>query len=163
MNRCVLRGCGAAFLLVACSLHAQEPRPLGPVRVASQVVAGTAALPAGYIVGGLATRRVARALGADADAASQAAYVGAYVGAALGTAGAVSLVGARGPGHGSYPAAVGGAAAGGLASVLVVRALRKDDDREARPCKLACVAVSAVVALLPSIGATVAYDVSRSR
>jgi len=153
---------GAALALLPGALGAQSGVPsIGAGRVAAQVAAGTVALPVGYVAGGLATRQVARWLGASDDAASRAADVGAYVGTALGTAGAVSLVGARGPGVGSYPAAVGGAVLGGAASMLVVRAVRRPNDAPAKACHVGCVLASALVVALPSVGATVAYDASR--
>lgn len=153
---------GALGVLAPAAVGAQQRLPgVGAARAAGQVVAGTVALPVGYVGGGLAARQVARWLGASDDAASRAGSVGAYAGAALATAGAVSLVGARGPGVGSFPAAVGGAVAGGAASALLVRLLRRPDDAPPRPCRLGCVVGSAAVVLLPSVGATVAYDASR--
>jgi hypothetical protein len=50
---------------------------------------------------------------------------------------------------------------GGVASALVVRAVRRPDAAPAKPCKIGCVLASAVIVALPSVGATVAYDVSR--
>ena len=152
---------GALGTLAAAGAPAAGAQSLGAARVGAQVVAGTAALPVGYVGGGLATRWVARKLGASDDAASSAADKGAIVGAALAAGGAVSLVGARGPGVGSFPAAVGGAALGGVASALVVRVARRPNEAPARPCKIGCVLASALIVALPSVGATVAYDASR--
>jgi hypothetical protein len=150
-------------LTLATRAGAQNPLPsLGAGRAAAQVAAGTVALPVGYVVGGLATRFVARHVGASDDGASRAANLGAYAGAALAVGGAVSLIGARGPGAGSFPAAAGGALGGGIASALIVRALRPAD-RPLGPCRIGCVLASAVVVLLPSAAATVAYDASRRR
>ena len=151
-----------ALALLPNALRAQGGTPpIGAGRVAAQVVAGTVALPVGYVGGGLATRQVARWLGASDDAASRAANVGAVAGTALASAGAVSLVGARAPGVGSFPAAVGGAVAGGAASALLIRALRRPDDAPTKACRIGCVLLSAAIVALPSVGATVAYDVSR--
>jgi ABC-type Mn2+/Zn2+ transport system permease subunit len=148
-------------VLATARAGAQAPtRALGAARVGAQVVAGTGALPIGYVAGGLGTRWVARRLGASDDAASQAGYLGAYAGSVLATAGGVSLVGARGPGRGSFPAAVGGTLVGGAGSVLLVRLFRRDD-APSRACRIGCVAASALILALPSIGATVAYDVAR--
>ncbi len=137
---------------------------LGGGRVVGQVVGGVVGLPIGYVAGGLAVRTVVRATGASRDAASDAALFGAYAGSALGTAGAVSLIGARGPGRGSFLAATGGAAGGIVASKLIARLLRgRDDAPVTPPCRLACVTVSALLVALPSAGATVAYNATRSR
>jgi hypothetical protein len=154
---CAAAGAGAA------RAGAQERLPaLGAGRVAAQVVGGAAAIPVGYVAGGLATRTVARAFGASDQTASHAADVGAYAGTVAAVAGTVSLIGARGPGAGSFPAAVGGAAGGLLASKLLARALRGDDRRGTEPpCGARCLAASALVVALPSVGATVAYDITR--
>lgn len=147
------------------ALAADPPLPsLGAGRVAAQVVGGVVGFPVGYVAGGLAVRTVMRAAGAPRDVASDAALYGAYAGSALGTAGVVSLIGARGPGRGSFLAATGGAAGGVLVSKLAARLLRGRDDAPATPpCKLRCLTVSALLVALPSVGATVAYDVTRRR
>ena len=152
---------GALGDLGASSARAQGTPAIGAGRVAAQVVAGTVALPVGYVAGGLGTRWVARRLGASDDAVSRSADRGALVGAVLATGGAVSLVGARGPGAGSFPAAVGGAALGGVASALVARAARRGDEGPAKPCHIGCVLASAAIVALPSVGATLAYDATR--
>jgi hypothetical protein len=153
----------SAALTVPHALRAQAggTPAVGAGRVAAQIVAGTVALPVGYVAGGLTTRWVARRVGASDDAASRAANVGADVGAALAIGGAVSLIGARAAGIGSFPAAVGGAALGGVASALVVRVARRPNDAPVRACRIGCVLASVLVVALPSVGATVAYDASR--
>jgi len=138
-------------------------RPLGPWRVVAQVGSGVVLTPVGFIGGGLATRSVARAVGANETQASDAAYVGAWTTAALTTAAGPSLVGARGPGHGSYASAFVGTLVGGAASFALVRINKRLADRggEAHPCRLFCAISGVAVFVLPSIGATVGYDMSR--
>ena len=138
-------------------------RALGPLRVAAQVGSGVVLTPVGFVGGGLATRWVARRLGANETGASRAAYAGAWTTAALTTAAGPSLVGARGPGSGSYAAALAGTLAGGAASFALVRINKRLANRggESRPCRLVCALSGVAVFLLPSVGATVGYDLSR--
>jgi hypothetical protein len=118
------------------------------------------------VAGGLATRWVARRLGASDGRASQLADAGKYAGIALFTAAPPALLGARGPGSGRYVAALGGAVAGGLGSALAVRLGRArygDRDGRERACTLGCKLAAAAAFTLPSVGATVAYNASRRR
>lgn len=138
-------------------------RALGPWRVAAQVGSGVVLTPVGFVGGGLATRWAARRLGANETRASDAAYVGAWTAAALTTAAGPSLVGARGPGSGSYSAALAGTLVGGAASFALVRINKRLANRgdESRPCRLVCAVSGVAVFLLPSVGATVGYGLSR--
>jgi hypothetical protein len=124
------------------------------------VALGTLGTAAGFVGGGLATRWTARRLGADQDRARRLAYVGAWTTAALATPAGPVLLGSRDGVRGSYPAAVGGTLAGGAASLLVVTAGRRGafDCRACAPLR-ALAAVSAFV--LPSLGATIAFNASR--
>lgn len=138
-------------------------RSLGPWRVAGQVGTGVVLTPIGFVGGGLTTRWVARRLGANEQHASDAAYAGAWTTSALATAAGASLVGARGPGKGSYSSALVGTVAGGAASFALVQINKRIAARggEPRPCRLVCALSGVAIFLLPSIGATVGYDVSR--
>ena len=156
----------AALPALACLTPApagaqRDTPPLSGGRVAAQVVVGALGTPIGFVAGGLLTKRVARAAGAGDDAASRAGDLGGWTGAALATAAGPRIIGARGPVTGSYWAAVGGAVAGGVGSYLVVRLNERAEDDEPRPCRVRCVASSAAVFLLPSIGATVGFNLSR--
>ena len=136
---------------------------LGPGRVAGQVALGVLATPVGFVLGGMLTEGVAEAFGADDPKASRIALVGGWTGAALATGGASALIGARGPGRGSYPAAVGGAVAGGLVSLLLVRIFDRDAEERKPPCRLVCSLAAGAVFVLPSAGAAVGYGASRRR
>ncbi len=148
----------------AATAHGQAPAPqdgaapLGGAAVAGQVSTGILGTAVGFVGGGLATRWVARKLGSNEDRASRAAYFGAYSGAALATAAGPAIIGSRGDAHGSYPAAVGGAVAGGLVSVLIKRMGSRGTFGERGP--LAIIAGLAIVAL-PSVGATLACNSTR--
>ncbi len=157
----------AGALLVASPAIAQDssPRPAGDpggpgaLTVVGQVTLGTLSTPIGYFGGGLATRKVARWVGASDETARRAAYVGAVTGATVATGTTVHFLGRTGRVSGSYPAAVGGAALGGLASWGLVE-FGRSRYREG-VCTIVCriIAVSAFV--LPSVGATVGHAVTR--
>lgn len=157
----------ATFLVARPAAAQGEPggdptRPLGTGRVVGQIASGVALAPVGFVAGGLTTRWVARRFGAGDDRQASLGYVGAWTGAGLATAAGPALVGARGPGTGSYPAAIGGAAVGGLLSWAIVRLNKKAvEAHEPRPCHLVCIVSTVAIATLPSIGATIAYDASR--
>jgi len=152
-----LLGLGAVPAL----LRAQGVPAIGAGRVGAQVAAGTLATPLGFVAGGLAFRAVARHTGLADDDISRVADIGAAVGVAVASGGAAALVGARGPGRGSFPAAVGGAAVGTGLSGLLILVSRRGDDVPATPCHVTCVLTTVAIVTLPSIGATVAYDASR--
>lgn len=164
----------AAFLLAAVGPAAARPASaqasdshdvpsLGAGRVAAQLGTGVVLGPVGYVAGGLATRFVVRRLGGSQGTASGAAEKGAYVGVAAATAAGPALLGARGPGHGNYFAALGGAAVGMFGTALVTRLNRTPDDQPLPPCRLTCRVSAAAAFLLPSVGATVGYNLSRRR
>lgn len=128
-------------------------------RLLAEVGAGTAALPLGFIGGGLATRWVARKFGADDDAASSDGLVGAYTVAALATAVPPTLIGQAGRhATGSYLAALAGTVVGGLGSFALIRLNRTDNSH---PCRIVCAVNFAGVILLPSVGATTGFNLSR--
>jgi len=138
-------------------LQAQRrPPPIGVGRVIAQSGVAAVGLPVGFVAGGLATRWVARRLGASEDAASSVAMAGAYLGATAATAAGPALVGAGSHARSSYWAALGGTAIGGVGSFLVAR-LNRAVDLGTVPRVLSTVLVVA----LPVAGATVGYDVSR--
>ncbi|HET7457654.1 MAG TPA: hypothetical protein VFJ74_08355 [Gemmatimonadaceae bacterium] len=152
----------AALLLVAAAMPAaaQSAPRVGAGAVTAQVALGTIGTVGGFLGGGLATRAVARRMGASDDGARRAAYAGAWTGAALLTPVGPALVGSRGAAHGSYPAALGGTLVGGAASFALVTAGRHG----AFGCRW-CGPVRGLVAVgvfvLPSVGATVAFNRSR--
>ena len=153
-----------ALLAAPGLLPAQGPPALGASRVAGQVGAGVLLTPVGFVAAGIATERVAEGLGASQETASRVARVGGFAGAALGAAGGAALVGARGPGRGSFGAAAAGGAAGVLGGALLVRLgerLFDPDDRPKPPCRVRCVLLAAGAVVLPSVGATVGYNLSR--
>lgn len=139
---------------------AQAPR-LGAGRVAAQISVGTSGGAVGFVAGGLLTRSIVRHHGVDAEAAGHPAFVGALVGMTLLTPVGPAVIGNH-RGAGSYLAAQGGALAGGAASALLIAGGRRGI-LDCRLCAPLRIATGVAIALLPSIGATIAYDVTRSR
>ncbi len=137
-----------------------DPESVGAGRFSAQVTLGTVGTLSGFVAGGLATRWVARRAGADPGRASDLANVGAWTTAALVTPVAPMLLGSQGDVHGSYPAAVAGTLAGGAASLAIVAIGRRGafDCRYCTPLRVLA-GVSAFV--LPSVGATIAFNASR--
>jgi hypothetical protein len=153
--------CALAILAPACAAAQDDLPALSAPRVAAQVGAGFALMPVGFVAGGKLTKSLALRSGMEEERASSVALRGAWAGAALTTAAGPALVGARGPGSGSYLAAVGGAVAGGLGSALLVRINDRTGDDPRPPCRIRCTIAAVAVFTLPSIGATVGYDLSR--
>ena len=150
----------APLALVSASrgVAAQDAAPaLSSARVTAQVVGGTLAAPIAFFGTGIATKRIARAMGASDERAGRAAYVGAYTGSWL----AAAAVPAAIAGDGRFPAALGGSAVGMLAAAGLVRVGNWRYDADRRACGPLCWTLGALVFALPGIGATIAYDQSR--
>jgi hypothetical protein len=160
----------AAALALACvgalpvaDAGAQRGQPaVTGIRITSEIASGVVAMPIGFFGGGLATRWVARRAGVtDGEQAGTIGTIGAYTFGALATALPPTLIGNAGPhATGSYAAALGGAVVGGLGSWALVR-LNQPAGRRDQPCRVLCVASTVAIFLLPSIGATVGYNLSR--
>lgn len=138
-----------------------DVRALGPARVAAQVGAGTLGTPIGFIAVGVLTDKLFESAGRDDDRTSRISLGAAYLGGALGAAAGPALVGARGPGSGRYLAGVGGAAVGGLASWAIVRLVDRDGEEAPRGGRIVSTLAGIAVTMLPSIGATIGYNLSR--
>ena len=138
-----------------------DPRSLAGTRVAAQVGAGVLATPIAFVAGGKATEWIVERMGVDDPRASRVALVGGWTGAALGAAAGPAAVGARGPGTGSFAAALGGALAGGAGSWVVVRLMDRTGDEPRPPCSVRCALAAVAVFTLPSVGATLGYNASR--
>ncbi|HYV96257.1 MAG TPA: hypothetical protein VE967_02250 [Gemmatimonadaceae bacterium] len=136
--------------------------------IALQVGVGVPSSLVGFVVGGLAVRRVAHKFGSDDERAGRIAYAGGFAGAALTTGLTTKLLGSRDATigdtkvkvHGSYAAAVGGAVCGEIAAALIRKIGRKGALGERGP-----IALLAGVAMfvLPSAGSSIAFAQTRKR
>lgn len=161
----MLRVAGLCLALAASASHAvaqsDDKPPVSVGRAVGQIGLGTLGLPLGFVAGGVTADWIAGRLRLSDDTADRVAIVGAWTGAALATAAGSALVGSRGSTTGSYGAAVAGAAVGGIGSYLLIRLNERGDDERDEPCRIRCVVSAIGVVLLPSIGATVGYNLSR--
>jgi hypothetical protein len=148
-------------MLMWCSvttLQGQETVPsLSAARISAQITLGTLATPVGFFGGGLLARRVARGLGASEQTARKSAYVGGYAGTWLAAATVPALVGK----DGSFAAALAGSAGGLGVSVLSVKVGNRLYDQGRNGCGPFCILLGALTISAPSLGATLAYNLSR--
>jgi hypothetical protein len=153
-------GCG--FLIAGARAQAQRGQPaVTGGRLLAEVGAGALTTPISFIGGGIATRWVARKFGASEDAGSTAGLIGGYTVAALATAVPPTLIGQAGRhATGSYLAALAGTAIGGLGSFALIR-LNRQRGETSRPCHLVCTVSFAGIVLLPAVGATTGFNLSR--
>ncbi len=153
-----LRGLSLTVLLgtpATLALAQRQPAPSG-LKVGLQVVTGTVVAPVAFVAGGLATKWVARRIGASEQQESSVAYVGAWSLAGIATAAVPPLM-VRG---GTYPAALVGTALGGAAAGLVILAGRRMFRDDAQ-CGVLCTSWGLVSFALPATGATLLYNRSR--
>lgn len=148
--------CALGALAPGRGIRAQQERAPSGITVTAQVVTGTVVAPVAFVAGGLATKWVARHLGADEARERSLAYVGAWTLAGAATA-AVPPLFARG---GYYMASFAGTAIGGGAAAIMVasgRALFRDSAR----CGVVCTAWGIATFSLPAAGAAILYNRSR--
>lgn len=155
-----------ALAVALASLPAALPAQpsLSTGRIAAQVATGAIGTPVGFFATGALVDWLFERTGRDDATTSRLAHAAGWTGAALATAAGPALVGARGPGSGRYPAAVAGAVVGGLASWGLVRLVDRDgpdDERPPRGGRVGAAVAGVATFLLPSIGATLGYDLSR--
>ncbi|HKS04865.1 MAG TPA: hypothetical protein VJR92_01010 [Gemmatimonadaceae bacterium] len=148
----------APFAIARAQGPANEPPALSSGAVAGQISTGTLGTLVGFIGGGVTTRWVVRKLGVNEENAGRVAAVGAFVGVSAVTPIGPALIGSRGDAKGSYGSAVGGAAAGALVGLGVKELGKRGAFGGSGP--VAWVA-GIVIATLPSVGATIAYNGTR--
>lgn len=136
---------------------------LEPARVAGQVLAGAYSSMAGYLIGSWAGSVVgSRMPGMSDDAKERLKFVTGVLGATAATAASVSAIGNIGDQTGSYPAALAGTAAGVTAGIILNQLLYGHArlPSETGSSKARWLEAS-LEALLPSIGATIAFNSTR--
>jgi hypothetical protein len=148
----------------ALPLAAQQARPpLSAGRVAGELVAGTYVGIGGYFVGRFAGERMADILGAERDATIRTVGLtsGVLV-AGLATAGTVYGIGNIDNQTGEFSATYLGTGVGFVAGWALSRMMLGPQERPREGMSTAARwAVANVIALLPSIGATVGFNSSR--
>ncbi|WKW11822.1 hypothetical protein Strain138_001088 [Pseudogemmatithrix spongiicola] len=154
----------ALLVATASSLEAQRARPpLNAGRVAGELAVGTYAGIGGFLVGRFVGERMADILGAERDATMRAVGLTSGVAVAgLATAGSVYGIGNIGDQTGDFSATYLGTGVGFAAGWALSRALLGPSERPREGMSTAARwATANVIALLPSIGATVGFNSSR--
>jgi hypothetical protein len=133
-------------IMLANRAAAQKP-PINAGRVVGQVAAGTLGVPVGFLAG------YTIGSGFRPHGSSNTGVAVGFAGALLGPVGAVYAAG--GPTSASFPATIGGAAAGYAIAFIAFPVARKI------PFQKLKWTTSLATLLLPSIGATLAYNATR--
>ncbi len=157
---------GAALLCAALvgPLAAQQARPpLNAGRVTGELVAGTYAGIGGFLVGRFVGERTADLLGAEREGTLRVVgNVSGVAVAGLATAGTVYGIGNIGDQTGDFSATYLGTGVGFVAGWALSRAILGPQERPRQGMSTAMRwATANVIALLPSIGATVGFNSSR--
>lgn len=137
--------------------------PIEPARVVGEALAGAYAGLAGYFVGSWLGGLTGEWLDAASEGTKeQIRFSMEVVGAGLATATAVTVVGNIGDQTGSYPAALAGTAGGVVAGIILNQLLYGHArlPTEGKWARMRWIEAS-LEAMLPSIGATLAFTSSR--
>ena len=140
-----------------------KARPdIEPARVVGQLFAGAYAGIGGYVVGNWAGGLLAEALPASETTRDQIAFGAGVIGGGLATAASVAAIGNIGDQTGSYPIAIVGTAGGILAGALLNQLLYGHARLPAEGLSSRARWIEASLeALLPSLGATIAFNSTR--
>ncbi|MCC7194765.1 MAG: hypothetical protein IT356_04330 [Gemmatimonadaceae bacterium] len=162
--RAARAGIGAPFLAAATDPDAGSAKPsVEPARVFGEIFAGAYAGVAGYFVGTWVGSAIAEGLGTESpENRERIGYVVGILSATFATAGSVAAVGNIGDQTGSYPAALVGTAAGVAVGVLFDQMIYGHArlPSETGSSRMRWVSAS-IEALLPSFGATIAFNSTR--
>jgi len=156
--------CGMVCASSASTLNAQQARPaLSAGRVTGQLVGGTYAGIGGFLIGRFAGERVADVLGAEQEATiNRVGIASGVLVAGLATAGTVYGIGNIGDQTGDFDATYLGTGVGFVAGWALSRAILGPAERPKQDISTAMRWTMAnVIALLPSIGATVGFNSTR--
>ncbi len=166
-GRAVRRAHAAALaLLVSASLsapvaaqQAEAPR-LEPLRVAGEVVLGGYAGIGGFVVGRFVTEGTAGLVGIRHEGTvRKLGFAGGVIGGGLATAGVVYVLGNVGDQTGDFDATYLGTGVGFVAALGVARMILGPEGRPRQGMSTAARWTAAnVIALLPAIGATIAFN-----
>lgn len=140
-----------------------HPRPsLEPARVVGEALAGAYAGIAGYFIGSMTVGGVAELTDVSDDVKERIAFVGGVVGAGAATAASVWAIGNIGDQTGSFPISLAGTGAGVALGILLNQMIyghaRLPSAGESSRMRWV---EASLEALLPSIGATIAFNSTR--
>ncbi len=140
-----------------------EGKPaLRPERVAAEVVGGTYAGVAGYFVGrGVGTVATMMMASKGESARDRIVDGVGWVGAAFAIGGTVYAIGDMGSETGSFPATMGGVAAGAAASLALSQFVFRGRIPADRGSAMRKWWVATLECSLPAIGGTIAFNASR--
>ena len=151
--------------LAPLALSAQEvyrPR-LEPARVAGEVFVGAYAGIGGFVIGRFASKGLASVVGIDSeDAQRRIGFVGGVLGGGLATAGVVHAIGSLTTHSGDFATTYLGSGIGFVAGLGVARMVLGPEGRPREGISTkARWATANVIAFLPAIGATIAFNSTR--
>lgn len=158
----------AALLLAALTLpavsHAQQARPdLNAGRIAGEAFAGAYAGIGGFLIGRFIGERTSDLLGAEREEMRRrVGFASGVALAGLATAGTVYGIGNIGDETGNFDATLLGAGVGFVGALAIARMTLGPSERPREGMSTAMRwAAANVIALLPSVGATVGFNSTR--
>lgn len=163
MNR-VMCGLLCAGLWLPALAEAQQARPdLNAGRIAGEAFAGAYAGIGGFLIGRYVGERTSDLVGVDRDETRRrVGFTTGVVVAGLATAGTVYGIGNIGDETGNFDATLLGAGVGFVGAVLLARMTLGPSERPREGMSTAMRwAAANVIALLPSIGATIGFNSTR--
>lgn len=153
-----------AALAVSAAAEAQQARPeLHAGRIAGEAFAGAYAGIGGFLIGRYLGERTSDLAGVDRDETRRrVGFTAGVVVAGLATAGTVYGIGNIGDETGNFDATLLGAGVGFVGAVALARATLGPSERPREGMSTAMRwAAANVIALLPSIGATIGFNSTR--
>lgn len=155
--RCAVLALWVGAFLPARAAIGQAPAPVSTLRAAGQIGMGAVLTPVGFFGSGWATKELSRSMGVRDTTAARAAYIAAYTGAWLAAASGAVAVGRDGKPSRALLGSLAGLG-GAFLTTQLGNALYDDDRRD---CGVGCWTLGLVTVVLPSLGATIAYNASR--
>jgi hypothetical protein len=162
--RLLLRGLILASLVVPTLAESQQARPdLNAGRIAGEAFAGAYAGIGGFLIGRYVGERTSDLVGVDREETRRrVGFTSGVVVAGLATAGTVYGIGNIGDETGNFDATLLGAGVGFVGAVLLARMTLGPSERPREGMSTAMRwAAANVIALLPSIGATIGFNSTR--